>query len=122
MNDRSTVLLVGGVADTELRPGYLGATVDGTALGATRWTLAPSTVPTRLHRHAGHEQIGIVVSGSITMEIDGVTRSFGQGDVYWVARGVNHGRMVVHGDRPAVVVDVFSPPRTDPEGSIEYVD
>ena len=121
MTGTSGVLPV-GVADSEIRPGYLGADLHGVALGATRWTLAPSSTPTRLHRHPDHEQIGLVVRGSITMEIDGTSHTFEPGDVYWAGVGVPHGRMVIHGDRPAVIVDVFSPPRLDAEGSIEYLD
>ncbi len=37
----------------------------------------------------------------------------GPGESYYVPKGVPHGRTIVIGSEPAVVIDYFSPPREE---------
>jgi quercetin dioxygenase-like cupin family protein len=62
------------------------------------------------HRHA-HEQIGLCIEGSITFTIDGERRELGPGGTWRITSNVPHD--AVAGPQGAVVVDIFSPPRTD---------
>lgn len=63
-----------------------------------------------VHSHP-QEQAIIVVSGEFELTIDGETRTVQAGDAAIVPAGVEHG--VRTGDKPARVVDVFSPVRED---------
>jgi quercetin dioxygenase-like cupin family protein len=61
-----------------------------------------------MHTH-DEEQMGIVISGTCTFELDGEVRTVGPGDVYHAPPGVPHG--VRTGSEPCVIVDIFAPPR-----------
>jgi quercetin dioxygenase-like cupin family protein len=61
------------------------------------------------HRHA-HEQIGLCIEGSITFTIDGERRELRPG-TWRITSNLPHD--AVAGPQGAVVVDIFSPPRTD---------
>lgn len=63
-----------------------------------------------VHRHE-HEQLGLVIQGSVTFTIDGETRQLGPGGTWRVLGGRLHGVSV--GREGAIVVDVFSPTRSD---------
>jgi quercetin dioxygenase-like cupin family protein len=69
---------------------------------------AGSILPT--HNHP-HEQGGIVLEGTLDFSIDGETRTLGPGDLYIIPGGVNH--MVIVGEKPAKVLDIFSPVREE---------
>jgi quercetin dioxygenase-like cupin family protein len=71
--------------------------------------LAPGAIVPE-HRHA-HEQIGLCIEGSITFTIDGDRRELGPGGTWRIASNLQHD--AVAGPQGAVVVDIFSPPRTD---------
>jgi quercetin dioxygenase-like cupin family protein len=74
--------------------------------------LAPNaTVPG--HRHA-HEQLGICLQGSITFTVDGETRELGPGGTWRIPSDLPHD--AVAGPDGAVVIDIFSPVRTDWSG------
>ena len=62
------------------------------------------------HRHE-NEQLGICIEGSIRFTIDGESRDFGPGGTWRITSGRPHS--VVTGPRGAVVIDVFSPTRSD---------
>jgi quercetin dioxygenase-like cupin family protein len=62
------------------------------------------------HRHP-HEQLGLVIRGSVRFTVDGETRELGPGGTWRVLSGRPHG--VVTGPEGAVVIDVFSPTRDD---------
>jgi len=121
MRQSSAVYAASAEASADLRPGYSGTELDGALLNAVRWTLPASDRPTALHRHPDHEQMGFVVKGRISLEIDGVRHDLETGDAYWVAKGCPHGRMTVE-EPGALVIDVFCPPRRDHEASIEILD
>jgi quercetin dioxygenase-like cupin family protein len=63
-----------------------------------------------LHRHP-HEQLGIVLTGRITMTIDGVEHPLAPEDAYAIPGGVEHGG--VAGPEGCRVIDVFQPARED---------
>lgn len=63
-----------------------------------------------LHRHP-HEQLGMVLSGEITMTIDGVDHRLGPDEAYAIPGGVEHG--AVGGPDGCRVIDVFQPVRED---------
>ena len=67
---------------------------------------AGAAVP--MHNHP-HEQAGTVINGRLQMTIAGETRWLEPGDTYIIPGGIDH--MVLAGDEPARVLDVFSPVR-----------
>jgi quercetin dioxygenase-like cupin family protein len=62
------------------------------------------------HRH-GNEQVGFVIRGAVTMEIDGDERLLIPGDMYSIRGSVPHSAKA--GPEGATVVDVFAPVRAD---------
>lgn len=65
------------------------------------------------HSHP-HEQLGVVVEGTLAFLVDGEERTVGEGDTYRLAGGEAHAAEN-RGDVPVVGYDVFSPPRDDPD-------
>ncbi len=63
-----------------------------------------------LHSHP-HEQLGLVVSGQITMAIDGVDHPLGVDECYQIPGGVEHGATA--GAEGCRVLDIFQPVRED---------
>ena len=71
--------------------------------------LAPdSTVPG--HRHE-NEQLGMVITGSVTFTIGDETRQLGPGGTWRIPSDTPHGVSV--GPEGAVVIDIFAPIRAD---------
>ena len=62
------------------------------------------------HHHAA-EQVGIVLAGSLTFTIDGETRNLGPGGTWRILSDRPH--QATAGPSGAVVVDVFTPVRSD---------
>lgn len=62
------------------------------------------------HRHP-NEQLGIVLEGSVTFRIDEETRQLGPGGTWRIVADVPHEARA--GAQGAVVIDVFTPTRTD---------
>lgn len=62
------------------------------------------------HRHP-NEQVGMVLAGSITMVVDGESRTLRVGETYVIAGDVAHSAAT--GPEGATVVDVFTPTRED---------
>jgi quercetin dioxygenase-like cupin family protein len=63
-----------------------------------------------IHSHP-HEQMGMLLTGEITMTIDGVDHPLQPNGAYQVPGGVPHGATA--GPRGCRVLDVFSPVRED---------
>jgi quercetin dioxygenase-like cupin family protein len=62
------------------------------------------------HSHP-NEQLGIVLSGSVTFRVGSESRELGPGDTWRIPGNTPH---EVHtGPNGAVVIDVFAPPRAD---------
>jgi len=83
--------------------------VDGERASIALVELAPGAVVPE-HRHE-HEQLGMVVEGKMTFTIDGRTRELGPGGTWRIPSNAPHD--AVAGDDGAVVVDIFSPVRSD---------
>jgi unsaturated pyranuronate lyase len=62
------------------------------------------------HRHE-NEQLGLVLSGSLTFRIADETRELGPGGTWTIPSNVPH--EVTAGPEGAVVIDVFAPVRAD---------
>lgn len=62
------------------------------------------------HRHE-NEQLGMVITGSVTFTIGDETRQLGPGGTWRIPSDTPHGVSV--GPEGAVVIDVFAPTRTD---------
>jgi quercetin dioxygenase-like cupin family protein len=71
--------------------------------------LAPNAVVPE-HRHA-NEQLGMVITGQMHFTIDGETRDLGPGGTWRILGDRPHD--VVAGPEGAVVIDVFTPVRSD---------
>ena len=71
--------------------------------------LAPNAVVPE-HRHAA-EQLGMVITGRMHFTVDGETRDLGPGGTWRILGGRPHD--VVAGPEGAVVIDVFTPIRSD---------
>ena len=69
---------------------------------------AGTAVPEHTH---DHEQLGIVLRGSLTFRVGDETRAFGAGGTWRIPSNVPHDVHV--GSEGAVVIDVFAPPRND---------
>ena len=83
--------------------------VNGERLTLALVELAPGSVVPE-HRHE-NEQMGMVVSGSVTFTVDGETRTLGPGGTWRIPSNRPHD--VVTGPDGALVVDVFAPARED---------
>ncbi len=71
--------------------------------------LAPNAVVPE-HRHAA-EQLGMVIRGQMRFTVDGETRDLGPGGTWRILGDRPHD--VVAGPEGAVVIDVFTPIRSD---------
>jgi quercetin dioxygenase-like cupin family protein len=71
--------------------------------------LAPNAVVPE-HRHP-NEQLGMVITGQMHFTIDGETRTLGPGGTWRILGDRPHD--VVAGPEGAVVIDVFTPVRSD---------
>lgn len=90
-----------------LFPGVATRTWWGEQMLISRVTLEPNA-EAPLHNHV-NEQAGIVISGSLTMEVDGVSRTLLPGEMYLAPSNVPH--RAVAGAEGCVVVECFSPLR-----------
>ena len=63
------------------------------------------------HSHDIHEQMGYLVSGRMGFRIGGKTKDLLPGNWYHAPAGVEHNAWTY--DEPAVLLDIFSPPRDD---------
>ncbi|MFC7077127.1 cupin domain-containing protein [Haloarcula halophila] len=99
-----TVEAVDGVHLTQL--------VVGERMSAQQFHIEPGAVVPE-HSH-DHEQIGFVVSGAFTFFIDGEESVVSSGDSYVIPGGEPH-RVENRTDEPVTGIDVFSPPRIDPD-------
>ena len=101
------------LADLELLKVW-GETVQARRVEGDRITLAivelaPNAVVPE-HRHA-NEQLGMVIRGQMHFTVDGETRDLGPGGTWRILGDRPHD--VVAGPEGAVVIDVFSPIRSD---------
>lgn len=93
---------------------HLAQLAAGERISLQRFTVDPGAeVPEHDHRH---EQAGYVVEGELTFLLDGGDERVvvGPGGSYAIPDGEPHAA-VNEGETPVEGVDVFSPPRTDPD-------
>lgn len=83
--------------------------VEGERITLAVVELAPNAIVPE-HRHP-HEQLGMVITGTVRFTLDGETRELGPGGTWRIESGKPHD--VVTGPGGAVVLDVFSPTRDD---------
>jgi len=83
--------------------------LDGERISFAIVELAPNAVVPE-HRHPA-EQLGMCITGSIHFTIDGETRDLGPGGTWRITSEKPHD--VVAGPEGAVVLDVFTPIRSD---------
>jgi quercetin dioxygenase-like cupin family protein len=84
-------------------------TVDGERLTFGVVELDPNAVVPE-HRH-DHEQLGMVLQGSVEFRVGDETRQLGPGGTWRIPSNVPHDVKV--GPEGAVVIDVFAPVRQD---------
>lgn len=90
-------------------PGVEMYGVTGQAMMANWVRIEPgASVPN--HQHP-HEQLGVMLEGSMILTIGDETREIGPGMAYTIPGGVVHGG--VGGPNGCLVLDIFSPPRED---------
>ena len=92
-----------------LFPGVVARTCWGERLMLSYVDLAPHSVVEE-HQHP-HEQLGIMLEGSLELTIGDETRLIHAGDVYTIPPNLPHGARTL--DEGCVVLDVFTPPRAD---------
>jgi quercetin dioxygenase-like cupin family protein len=101
----------------EIRPlavwnGIAGRVVTGERTALVVVELDPNSVASE-HSHE-NEQLGMVLSGSLSFRVGDETRDLGPGETWRIPSNTPH---EVHaGPEGAVVIDVFAPPRHDWQG------
>ncbi len=83
--------------------------IAGARVMVCRLSFAPGVV-TAVHSHA-HEQMTLVERGRVRFTVAGEDHVAGPGDVLLFPSGIEHGARIL--DEPAVLIDIFSPPRED---------
>ena len=97
------------IGPIDIWEGVIARSIDGEHCSIGVVELAPNShVPEHSHHN---EQLGLVVSGSLTFRVDQEERELGPGGTWRIPSNTPH---EVHvGPDGAVVIDVFSPPRED---------
>ncbi|WP_255148729.1 cupin domain-containing protein [Halorarius halobius] len=100
-------------AETEAISGiHLAQLAAGERVSVQHFRVDPgATVPEHDHHH---EQAGFVYEGALTFRTDGEETVVRAGDSYVLAGGEPHAAEN-RGDVPARGIDVFGPPRPDPD-------
>ena len=92
-----------------LAPGVTAKIASGERIMLSLVTLAPNAVVPE-HSHP-HEQMGMMVSGTMELTIAGEPRTLSGNEIYLVPGGVPH--KAVAGPEGATALDAFSPPREE---------
>jgi unsaturated pyranuronate lyase len=100
---------VAAAAPHEIWTGVLGRVVFGEQATLAVIELEPDAVVPE-HRHP-NEQLGVLVSGSLTFTIGGETRELGPGGMWCIPGEAPHD--VRAGSDGAVLVEAFAPARAD---------
>jgi quercetin dioxygenase-like cupin family protein len=108
-NDVSAFRSLADIAPLPIWTGILARRVEGRQITFAIVELEPGAMATR-HQHP-QEQLGLVLKGTIRFLIGSETRDLNVGDTYQIASNVVH--EATAGPSGAVVIDVFSPIRTD---------
>ena len=98
-----------GIPPRTLAPGVTAKIASGEKMMLSLVTLAPdAVVPTHSHPH---EQMGMIVSGTLEFTIAGETRVLSGSGMVFVPGGVPHAAK--GGPGGAVALEAFSPPREE---------
>ena len=100
---------IGSVSPQWIWEGILGRALHGDELTLGLVELEPG-IHLPEHQHP-NEQLGLVLTGSITFTVGDETRELGPGGTWRIPGGMPHAADV--GPEGAVVIDVFAPPRED---------
>ena len=100
---------VGALPLRRIWDGVNARVVSGERLSFAVVELDPGAV-VREHHH-DHEQLGMVIAGTVDFRIGDETRSLGAGETWTISSNVPH--EVTAGADGAVVIDVFAPVRED---------
>jgi hypothetical protein len=102
------------------REGFRRRVITGDNLQLCFWRIRGGSTGSFLHRHEDHEQLGVIVRGSLDFRIGDEQSEdrvvLGQNEVYLARPGVWHGDSVFIGDDEydeCWILDVFAPPRDD---------
>jgi quercetin dioxygenase-like cupin family protein len=76
-------------------------------------------IPTPPHSHP-HEQMGIVLEGEGTLYIGDNSAHITKGTSFWIPPNAPH-NFDATGDKPAVLMECFSPPREDYLKQVEII-
>jgi quercetin dioxygenase-like cupin family protein len=102
--DSETVEALDGVHLTQLAVGE--------RMSVQHFHIEPgATVPEHSH---DHEQVGYVTAGTLTFVVDGETHVISAGESYVIPGGQPH-EAANRRDDPVHGIDVFSPPRPNPD-------
>jgi quercetin dioxygenase-like cupin family protein len=71
----------------------------------------PANTSFPIHSHDSNEQMGMVISGRMGFEVGGETRILNEGEYYHAPVNTPHRAWTL--DEPVVLLDIFSPPRSD---------
>jgi mannose-6-phosphate isomerase-like protein (cupin superfamily) len=114
--ERNVWLASDAGAYAESSPGFQRRILTGRDMMIAMWRIRAGSGPTPYGNHAGNEQFGIILRGSLDFRINGERRELGPGDVYWAPPGCDHGDSHFAGDAGSDecwIADIFSPPRED---------
>ena len=98
-----------GIPPKTLAPGVTAKIASGEKLMFSLVTLVPGAV-VQTHSHP-HEQMGMMVTGTMEFTIAGETRLLAGNEIYLVPRGIPHSAKA--GPASAVALDAFAPPREE---------
>lgn len=102
--DGTTIEVVDGVHLTQLAAGE--------RMSVQHFHIEPgATIPQHSHEH---EQAGYVAKGTFTFLLEGEEHVISTGESYVIPGGVPHAAEN-RADVPVDGIDIFSPPRTDPD-------
>ena len=93
----------------ELAPGVTAKIASGEKVMLSLVTLAPNAV-VPMHAHP-HEQMGMMVSGTLELTVAGETRTLSGNAIFLVPGDISH--KAAAGPQGAMTLEAFSPPREE---------
>ncbi len=96
------------IESREIMPGYHGKLVHGEQMSWVFWDVEQNAVVPE-HHHV-NEQIMHVVDGTFEFTLDGVTKTYGPGDVVIIPSNTPHSGKAVTACK---LMDIFSPVREE---------
>jgi unsaturated pyranuronate lyase len=94
-----------------IRADLLGTVIPAEHGTLVRWAVKAGQPETPIHSHIEFEQITVLLDGQIRTRVGDEIFVLGPGDLVRIARGALHGNTTALGERDAIVLDIFMPPR-----------